>query len=252
MLALIVEDERLSAERLAHQVNKLQADIEIAGIVGSVDEARSWFRDNSPPDLVFMDIQLSDGTAFDLLAETTIESPIIFTTAYDEYAIKAFEFNSIDYLLKPIELSKLKSAVEKLQRVSPNQNSFSKTEDLAALQRVITGEFKKRFLVKIGDQFIPVNSTDIHYFCYDKGSSWIVTLDGKKYLVEHSLDQIENLINPLDFFRINRQFIVTLKAISEIHTYFNSRLLIRLVPEWKEEVIVSRDRVSDFKRWMDL
>lgn len=254
MQVVIIEDERPSAERLATQLGKISAGIEVIGTLGSVSETRQWFKDNSPPDLIFMDIQLGDGTAFDFLSDYQLNTPIIFTTAFDEYAIKAFEYNSIDYLLKPIDQGKLNHALEKLKNMnSETASSFNLQDDVfQSVQRVVTGNFKKRFLVRLGDQFIPVDTAHIHYFYYDRGSSWIMTGEGKKYLIEHSLDQIENLVNPIDFYRINRQFIVTLRSIAEIHSYFNSRLLIQLKPTWNDDVIVARDRVTGFKRWMDL
>ncbi len=251
--AIIVEDERPSAQRLATQIEKLEFPIKIIASLRSVSEAKGWFKDNSPPDLIFLDIQLGDGTAFDLLEDLDIKTPIIFTTAYDEYAIKAFEFNSIDYLLKPVELNKLSNAVSKLQNISDLVDSSNQIQDqFQSVQRIVTGDFKKRFLVKLGDQFIPIDTSEIHYFFYDGGSSWIMTSSGKKYLLEQSLDQLENLVNPLDFYRINRQYLLSVRSISEIHAYFNSRLLIKLNPERDDDVIVSRDRVSDFKKWMDL
>jgi DNA-binding LytR/AlgR family response regulator len=251
--ALVIEDERLSADRLVSMIGKTGRRIEILEVLDSGKKAAEWLRDNSPPDLIFLDIQLGDQTAFDLLKETSVTSPIIFTTAYDEYAVKAFEYNSVDYLLKPIQLEKLASALDKFEGIGNRNLKTSRPEaNYESVQRIISGEFKKRFLVKLGDQYVPVDVTEIAYIYYEEGTAWIYTHQGKKYLIDHTLEQLDHLLNPLEFFRINRQFIITLKSIQEIHTYLNSRLLIRLAPSRDEEVIVSRDRVSDFKRWMDL
>ncbi len=250
MQALIVEDEKHSSERLQLLLSKIDEEIKVVGTPSSVAETRSWFRDNSPPDLIFMDIELGDGSAFDVLPEISSNIPIVFTTAYDQYALKAFSYNSIDYLLKPIEKEKLSQAIEKLGQRS---NYFEEGQSLNynSLDRMLKVDFKKRFLVKLGEQYIPVDTTDILFFSNQKGACRLHTNENS-YIIEHSLDQVEDAVNPIDFFRINRQFIVSLSAIREIHAYFNSRLLLRLHPSTDSEVIVSRERVPHFKRWMDL
>lgn len=254
MQALIIEDERLSADRLKVLINKIDPEIEVLAILDSVSSSRHWFRDNSPPDILFLDIQLNDGLGFDVLTELQIEIPVIFTTAYDNYAIKAFKFNSIDYLLKPIDETDLQHSIEKLksQNKQSEASGHGAGQDFGQLKKIITGDFKKRFLVKLGDQYRSVNVEDIAYFYYRDGMTYLMTMDGKKYPVDYSMDQIENLLHPLEFFRVNRKLIVSLDCIKEIHSYFNSRLLLRLTPAVDDEVIVSRDRVADFKRWMDI
>jgi len=252
MFAVIVEDERLSAERLDSMIRKQNLPVEIITILGSVNEAKDWFKDNSHPDLIFLDIQLGDGTAFDLIDDITPQVPIIFTTAFDEYAVRAFNFNSIDYLLKPIQADKLEKAVNKLTQLAVDPGVTKTHPEVGQLKRIIEGDFKKRFLVKRGDRFIPVDIKDIAYFNYQLDVTRILTWDGAKYLIDQSLDQLENMINPLDYFRINRQFIISLQSIKEIHTYFNSRLLINLDPDWEDGVIISREKVQEFKRWMNL
>ena len=249
--AIIIEDEKLSADRLRHQITKLKNPVDVVAQLGSVSESQEWFRDNSAPDLIFLDIQLGDGTAFELLDACDIDSPIIFTTAYDEFALKAFEYNSIDYLLKPVEMDKLEQALNKLEKKTEELIPLQR-ERVSSLNRILNGDFKKRFLVKTGDQYTPVNTSGINYFYYENGSTWIRTGTDKRYLIDHSLDQVEQLINPIDFYRINRQFIISPRSIAEIHTYFNSRLLVKLTPDYKEDIVVSRDRVGDFKKWMDL
>ncbi|MEM9327689.1 MAG: LytTR family DNA-binding domain-containing protein [Bacteroidota bacterium] len=252
MQALIVEDERLSAERLKHMIAKVDPQMEIVGILDSVKSSKEWLRDNSPPDVLFLDIQLNDGTGFDLLNVAEVNVPVIFTTAYDNYAIKAFKFNSIDYLLKPIEESELEASIKKLKKSEPGGDLTSPEQDFGHLQKIITGDFKQRFLVKLGDQYQSVLIPEIAYFQYNDGMCYVVVKEGRKYPLDYTMDQLEGLLNPLEFYRVNRQLLVSLAAIKEIHSYFNSRLLLRLAPDCDAEVIVSRDRVSDFKRWMDL
>ena len=255
MHALIIEDERLSADRLKVLINKIDPEIRILDVLHSVSSTRNWFRDNSPPDILFLDIQLNDGLGFDVLTEMKIEIPVIFTTAYDNYAIKAFKFNSIDYLLKPIDETDLKHSLEKLKAQNRPVESAGKEnigQDFGQLKKILTGDFKKRFLVKLGDQFRSVNIENVSYFHYHHGMTYLIADDGKKYPLDYTMDQVESLLHPLEFFRINRKLILGLSSIKEIHSYFNSRLLLRLSPELSDEVIVSRDRVGDFKRWMDL
>lgn len=250
MDVVIIEDERLSADKLIRMIGQYDPQIEVVASLDSVKKGVNWFRENSPPDLVFLDIQLSDGTAFDLLNQINQSPPIIFTTAYDQYAIKAFKFNSIDYLLKPLEQDGLQQALDKFKRTdqveTPSQQSFGKVDQL------INGEFKKRFLIKVGDQYQSIEVTNAAYFMYDDGLTYLFDKEGNKWPMDQSLDHLENMLHPLEFFRINRKFLISLGAISQIHSYFNSRLLLKLKHETNEEVIVSRDRVGDFKRWMDI
>ncbi len=244
--AVIVEDERLSADRLKGLIEKHTPQVEIIQILDSVAVAREWLQINSRFDLIFLDIQLNDGTSFDLLIEGLIQCPIIFSTAYDQYAIKAFKYNSIDYLLKPVNVDELKVAVEKFQRVTERK------PDISQLTRLVKGDFKKRFLVKLGERLQSVEVTEIAYFYYDSGVTFLATKTGKKWPVDTSIESLEDTLNPLEFFRINRKLIVNLQGISEIHTYFNGRLLLKLDPAPSFETIVSRERVSEFKLWMDL
>ena len=247
MKAVIVEDERLSADRLRSLVQKVSPDIEVLEILDSVGTARDWLSANSQPDVMFLDIQLNDGTSFDLLSEGLISCPVIFTTAYDQFAVKAFKFNSVDYLLKPVESTELEKAIEKFQR-----NREATSIDLSRLSKMVTGDYKKRFLVKLGEKFQSVEIGEVAYFYYDEGITFLMTKAGKKWPIDLSIESLEGVLNPLEFFRINRKLIICLPAISEIHTYFNGRLLLKLNPTTTFETIVSRERVSDFKKWMDL
>ena len=252
MNIVIVEDEKLSAERLRSMVLQIDSKIEVTALLSSVSEAIEWFRDNSPPDIVLLDIQLSDGTGFDILATMSTLPCIIFTTAYDEYALKAFKYNSIEYLLKPIDKNELETALLKFSQINRQaiyDSAFVKK--IENVEKTITGEYKKRFLIKIGEQFKNIEVDNIAYIYHQNGSCNICTTDDKKLPIDYSLDQLEEVLNPADFLRVNRQLIVKASAIAEIHTYFNSRLLLMLSPSFNGEVIVSRDRVSAFKSWMD-
>ncbi|TRX60717.1 response regulator transcription factor [Fulvivirga sp. M361] len=252
MDVIIVEDERLSAERLRHLLHQIDRTIDVRDMLPSLHSAIEWFRDNSPPDLVFLDIQLGDGTAFDLLRSVNNSPYIVFTTAYDEYALKAFKYNSIEYLLKPIDKPELEKALAKFNAINlQNSALIPQFNTIERIGKVVKGEYKKRFLIKIGEQYLNVSAEDIAYLHYENGSCLLTTAEGKELPLDYSLDQLEDILNPMDFFRINRQFLIRADAIHEIHTYFNSRLLLRLTPVTGKEVIVSRDRVSDFKRWMD-
>ena len=250
MNVVIVEDERLTAERLSALLRKCGADIEVLAVLNSVDHAMMWFKDNSIPDLLFLDIQLNDGTAFDLLKELEHTPPIIFTTAYDEHTLKAFKYNSIDYLLKPVNFEELNKSIEKFKSLD-RAHIPGELVDYQKVDRTVNKEFKQRFLVKLGDQFQNILTSDIAFFNHENGMSYLCSFDGKYLPIDYSLDQLDNILNPLDFFRINRQYLLNINAIDEIHTYLNSRLLVRTLPRIEEDVIISRDRVADFKRWMD-
>ena len=251
MDVVIVEDERLSADKLTRMIAKFDPAIKVLATLDSVKSGTEWFRENSPPDLLFLDIQLSDGTGFDLLKEIECSPPTVFTTAYDQFAIKAFKFNSVDYLLKPLDQKELENALEKFLQ-SDSEHKSTPSSDFGRIDHIINGEFKKRFLVKIGEQYQSVDVTEIAYFKYDQGLTYIYTVDSKRWPVDQSLDNLENVLHPLEFFRVNRQMLVCLQAIHQIHTYFNSRLLLKVRPELDEDIIVSRDRVNEFKRWMDV
>lgn len=247
MRVLVFEDERLTAERLVQLIHRYDKTIEITGILESVEQGLEWLDKNDSPDLIFMDIHLSDGPAFDLFNHINIQIPIIFTTAYDQYAIKAFKVNSVSYLLKPIDFNELVDAVEKYKSVFSGDQ---KQEKLNYSEIFKVKEYKERFLVKIGDQLKHIGVNQIAYFYYDDGVVEIVSYENKKLPVEMSLDLLEKSLNPKIFFRINRKYIVNVDSIRNIHSYFNSRLKLDLKPESDEEIIVSRDRVSEFKKWL--
>lgn len=247
MDALIIEDEELTAERLHKLVSK-HTSINILGIIHSIKEAKSWFATNTHPDLIFLDIQLGDGSGFDLLNSIDTSPHIIFTTAFDQYAIDAFRYNSVDYLLKPVKEKELKRAVDKLQRANdtiPNLKSL-----LSSFHPSNNKEYKEKFLVKLGLKYHSFQTREIAYFYSEDGETYLKTKENKVAIIDHSLESLEKQLNPSAFFRVNRHIIVSSDQIESIDSYFNNRLSIRINPTFNEPVIVSRDRVKGFKKWM--
>lgn len=249
---LIFEDESLSAEHLVKLICRYDPTIELLDIIESVKQGVEWFSSHPHPDLLLMDIQLSDGPCFDLFKQVRLEIPVIFTTAYNEYAIQAFKVNSVDYLLKPIDFQDLQMAFEKFRKQHNNviQNKEQLYEQLYS-RLIQASQYKKRLLIKVGEQLKQVNVEDIAYFLFNEGMCWAVTFAKNKLPIDYSLDELEQMLDPKLFFRINRKFLVKPEAIEKIHTYFNNRLKIQLRPDPEVEVLVSRERVPDFKYWLD-
>ena len=247
---LLIEDEKAASDRLKKMIQSVRPRYTIIDTIDSVSQAVKWFSLFDPPSLIFMDIQLADDISFSIFDQITIHAPIIFTTAYDQYALKAFKVNSIDYLLKPIVLSELMQAIEKFEF---NQNHFPDSKLLAKLgQHLIGNRYKERFLVKQGMKLIYTDTSDIAYFYIEHGLVLAKTFAGVQLALDYSVDQINDLVNPKLFYRINRKMIVQLKSIDEILTYSNSRLKLILLPTPSQgDIIVSRERVQDFKRWLD-
>jgi DNA-binding LytR/AlgR family response regulator len=249
---LIFEDESLSAEHLVNLINRYDSDIEIQGIMESVKQGVEWLNNHPQPDLLLMDIQLSDGSCFELFKQINQDIPVIFTTAYNEYAVQAFKVNSIDYLLKPIDFSELQLAFEKFRKQGQTRTlNPEQIYDQVYSRLIQNNQYKKRLLVKIGEQLKQVNTEDIAYFMFNDGMCWAVTFAKNRLPVDYTLEEIEQMFDPKLFFRINRKFIVRPEAIEKIHTYFNNRLKLQLRPDPETEVLVSRERVQDFKIWLD-
>lgn len=254
MKALIIEDEYPAAERLEKLIRKLDPRVEIVGVLESVELAKLWFKTGQPVDLIFSDIQLSDGLSFQIFESFPAHSPIIFTTSYDEYAIKAFRVKSIDYLLKPIKLPELADAIRKYQELKQDfspQAYAKKVESLLDSLEMTRRTHKTRFLVKNGEQLIPISQDQVAYFYTANELACLVGRDGRQYLVDYTLEELEALVDPLHFFRLNRQFIAQVTAIQKIHTYFNGKLKVELRPETAQEVLVSREKAPAFKSWLD-
>jgi DNA-binding LytR/AlgR family response regulator len=250
MNIIIIEDEKPAARLLQRKVENL--GLKVTKMLHSVEESITWFQNNSHPDLIFLDIQLSDGLSFELFEQIEIKSAVIFTTAYDEYALRAFKLNSIDYLLKPIDEDELSTAISKFK------NQFQKNTisslDFEAIKRMLVNpiekEYKTRFSVKIGQQIKVISIDEIECFYSENKGTYIHTLDNRNYLTDVTLEVLETEINPKDFYRVSRKFIISLKAIKEIQMYSNSRLKISLTSYSEDEIIVARERVSEFKNWI--
>lgn len=250
MTTIIIEDEKPAARLLYRKLEKLK--IEVGVMLHSVEEAVDWFSKNEHPDLIFLDIQLSDGLSFEIFEKVTIKSAIIFTTAYDEYALRAFKLNSIDYLLKPIDEDDLEVAISKFEARFPKQETVQL--DFNQIKKMLSNPFekiyKKRFTVKIGQHLKVISTEEIECFFSENKGTYIHTFDNRDYLIETALEVLEQELDSKDFFRISRKFIIPLSSIKEIVVYSNSRLRL-VLPSYKaEEVIVSREKVSDFKTWI--
>lgn len=250
MNIIIIEDEKPSARLLQRKVEKL--GFQITTLLHSVEEAIHWFQNNSHPDLIFLDIQLSDGLSFEIFDAVDIKSAIIFTTAYDEYALRAFKLNSIDYLLKPIDEDDLEIAVNKFKsrqpKAAPLSLDFETIKKMLANPEVKT--YKKRFTIKTGQHLKMINIDEVECFYSENKGTYLHTLDNRDYLLDGTLEQLESDLDPKDFFRVSRKFIVPMKNIKDIVVYSNSRLKL-ILPTYKEdEVIVSREKVNDFKNWI--
>ena len=250
MNIIIIEDEKPAARLLQRKVEKL--GLEVNQMLHSVEEAIAWFQNNNHPDLIFLDIQLSDGLSFEIFEKVEIKSSVIFTTAYDEYALRAFKLNSIDYLLKPIDEDEMETAINKfkLQQAKPEIQQFDFEQIKRMLVNPAEKTFKTRYTVKIGQHLKIITTDEIECFYSENKGTYIHTIDNRDYLIDSILEVVENDLNPKDFFRVSRKFIVPLKAIKEIQLHSNSRLKV-ILPTYKEdEVIVSREKVQEFKTWL--
>lgn len=255
MKAVIIEDEQIIARVLENKVKKVAEDVEIIAILSSLKTAKKWLTENAEPDLMFMDIQLSDGVSFDLFNAFSLKCPVIFTTAYDEYAIRAFKVNGIDYLLKPVKEDELKTAIEKCRKLKSNTSTPS--SDLKALLQSLTNPlsvslYKEKFIVNIRNQWMPVSTSEIACFCKEV-LNYIYLFNGERYQIDYStLEEIEELLDPKIFYRANRQFIINLEAVHTVKPIENSKLLIRLKePNHKLDIDMSRLKSPEFKKWLD-
>lgn len=251
MITIIIEDEKPSARRLQRMLSTLS--IEAETMLHSVEEAIDWFQNNTHPDLIFLDIQLSDGLSFEIFEAIEIKSAVIFTTAYDEYALQAFKLNSIDYLLKPIDDDELAKAVKKYQERLPQKQAV--TLDFNDIKKLLINpidrEYKKRFSVKVGQHLKLITIDEIECFYSENKGTYLHTTDGRNYLLDTTLEVLENELEPQTFFRISRKFFVNINAIKDMVSYTNSRLQIKLNSYNDDEVIVARERVKDFKAWLE-
>ncbi len=248
MNILIIEDEAPAYRRLMKLIIECIPGAKIVGIIQSVKEGFEWFAENKAPDLILSDIQLADDLSFRIFSELHIKTPVIFTTAFDEYAINAFKFHSIDYLLKPVSLEALQNSIEKYR-------SFGEQKAVTDFEKIIksftTKEYRSRFLIYSGDSLFPANINEIAYFLSEDGVTFLVLDNGKRYIINDSLDQLENELDPKLFTRANRQFIVAAKSIKKVHNFGNQKLKLNLVPEIDKDVIISKLKASEFKAWLN-
>lgn len=251
MTTIIIEDEKPSARRLSRLLAQL--DVEVATMLHSVEESVEWFNNHKHPDLIFLDIQLSDGLSFEIFDRVDVHSAIIFTTAFDEYALQAFKLNSIDYLLKPIDNEELEVAVKKFRGRKPASQKMAL--DFEDIKRLLVDplerEYKKRFTARVGQHLKIINADEVECFYSENKGTYAATSDGRNYLLDTTLENLEGELQPKTFFRVSRKFYVNVKHIKDIISYTNSRLQIKLNRFSEQEIIVSRERVRDFKLWLE-
>lgn len=257
MKVFIVEDEELAVKKLRKTLESVDNTAEIVGVAESIRASVNWLQNNPAPDLILMDIELCDGQSFEIFDKVDVKSTVIFTTSYDEYALRAFKVNSIDYLLKPVQKEDLKAALEKLQNLKSmyaGQNG-SVPLNLEGLVKELQSkfqpkEFRKRFLVKHAQKLVSVDVDEIAYFYSDGRLNFFKTYDNRKFVVDYTMDELEEMLDPTRYFRISRSFYVSINSIDQIHDYFGNRLLLNLKPVVDKESIVSREKVTEFKQWM--
>lgn len=250
---LVVEDEKLAAQRLIGMVKELNSDATLVGHTDSVKSSVRWLQNNASPDLIFMDIQLADGLSFIIFDMISVQSPVIFTTAYNEYAIKAFKVNSVDYLLKPIDREELQKAMEKYSRLFPRTHE-KVLVDNSVVQKVLqmfSNPYKARYVIKVGEHLRHIGIEEVAFFHSMEKETFLNTFAGKSYGLEYSLDQLEELTDPKQFFRINRKYLINLKSIKDIITYSGSRLKLKIGEVDNDDTLVSREKVSEFKNWLE-
>lgn len=248
MKTIIIEDENVAAQALQTLLRELDSEMEIATVLQTIEESVEWFENNAMPDLVFMDIHLADGSSFAIFDQVDITCPIIFTTAYDEYALKAFEVNSIDYLLKPINKSDLERALRKYRTLSTRDNGTS-LEGLLAQMGGLRKKYKTCFLIPERDKLIPLATNNIAYIYIDTKTVKAISMDGHTYYLNQTLDDIMAQLDPQFFFRANRQFIISRHAVKDMTVWFGNKLAVNLSVPVPEKIIVSKARVGEFKTW---
>jgi len=252
MNILIVEDEELAVKKLQKTLAAADETAKVIGVSDSIKSTVEWLRQNPQPDLILMDIELADGQSFEIFNLTEVKSPVIFTTSYDEYALKAFKVNSVDYLLKPIQKEELEAALNKFRKLKGENRTDLSIDNLVRelQQKLQPKEFRKRFLVKHAQKLVSIEVEEIAYFYSDGRLNFFKTEDNKKYVVDYTMDELEEMLDPEKYFRISRSFYVSVNCIDKIEDYFGNRLILQLKPAVDKEALVSREKVTDFKKWM--
>ena len=253
MHILIIEDEKLAAERLIHLITDIEPAAQVLKSIESIKAAVKWLSSNPHPDLIFMDIQLADGLSFEIFNKVNVEVPVIFTTAYNEYALRAFKVNSIDYLLKPVDKEELRVSINKYRKLNRNiaQNVAFHPHLLKQVVDAIQNPYKSRFVVRIGEHIKAIAVEDVACFYSSEKSSFIRSISGRDYALDSSLEQLEDELDSRKFFRVNRQYIVALAHIKDIIAYSGNRLKLNIMGGDQEEILVSREKVTDFKKWLN-
>ncbi|MBO0360128.1 response regulator transcription factor [Hymenobacter sp. BT186] len=260
MTVLLLEDEYPAAERLQRLLRQAAPEAQVSAVLDSVAGALAWLDAHPAPDLILSDIQLADGLSLEVFEQTVVRSPVIFTTAYDAYAIRAFKANSVDYLLKPVKLAELTTALTKLREwrtptaqpipLPPNDTAHRLERLLDSLPRP-DQQYKTRFLVRSGEQLLPLPAAQVAWFQSRHETTTLATTDGCRFVVDYTLEQLESLLDPRQFFRLNRQFIAQLPAVQRLHPHFNGKLLLELHPAPTDEVLVSREKAAAVKSWLE-
>ncbi len=254
MNILIVEDEDLAVETLVRQIKKLDTPVEIVATLDSVKTTVAWLRSHPAPDLAFFDIQLADGLSFEIFEQVGVAFPVIFVTAFDAYALRAFKVNSIDYLLKPVEADALRQSFDKLRLLQKPTETAQPMLDLAVIQQMLartTPKFKTRFMVKVGDKLAAFTTDEVEYFFGENKIVWLRLKNGRKYVVDYTLEELEELLDPEQFFRLNRKYMATFASIDETVAYTNSRLKVKLRnPVDNEDILISREKAEEFRVWL--
>lgn len=256
MKIFIVEDEDLAVKKLKKTLQSVDEDAVVVGHADSIKSSVDWLQSNPTPDLILMDIELADGQSFEIFNQAKVKSPVIFITSYDEYALKAFKVNSIDYLLKPVQKEDLQAALEKYRQLKTVYKETAAPElSMEVLvkelqQKLNIKDFRKRFLVKHGQKLVSIETEDIAYFFSDGRLNFFKTNDNRKFVVDYTMDELGEMLDPDKYFRISRSYFISVNSVDQIHDYFGNRLLLHLKPASEKEALVSREKVSDFKDWL--
>lgn len=252
MNVLIIEDEPLAAQRLETLVADIKPDSSILARIDSVKKSVQWFKNNPAPDLVLMDIQLADGISFQIFEQCEVNAPVIFTTAYDEYALKAFKVNSIDYILKPVDKADLANGLRKLESLKGLQPSQQQLmQSITQAMQMLTRKFKERFVIKVGEHLKTLETKNVLYFFSQEKTTFCHSTDNRNYILDYTLEQLETLVDPAEYFRVNRKYLVRGDSIQDIISYTNSRLRLVLRDSQDNDIIVARERVQAFRLWLD-
>lgn len=249
MNILLIEDEEPAAKRLQKMILEIEPGAIVSDNIVSISSGIKWLNDHPAPDLIISDIQLADGLSFEIFKTAAVQCPVIFTTAYDQYAIEAFRVNSIDYLLKPVKKDELANAVSKYKKLQQNAPAINIEQLLKAMQPAAQ-EYKKRFVVRYGEHIKTIGVDEVAYFYTEDKINFLTTKENRRFTIDFNLDTLETMLDPKEFFRINRQYIIGIQSIAEMFAYSKSRVLVKLNPAAKHETVVSTERSADFKLWL--